>query len=209
MLVSFFGCFGPTSRAYYFPQVGLYMTVTFDDGDWYAILSRDSIYTSLSEEVDYVRMHTTSDVGWLDLFINPESPEVIVVDDLWGEPCINMRKFSISMVPECYDTVYVTHEIVTHEIEQDFDSTKSKLIKSLQERLDTVFVGDSIHTFLKVKKSNPDFYGAIDDKADREKNRIRPEFLHIRIWDYNHVEVYQRNCGVSGEWQSISPILKK
>ena len=97
-------CFGPAFRKYSFPQVGLYMTVMFDDEYGYAIFSRDSCTTALSRDVDYLRLRPFEST-YIGLLIKPETPDTFYVVQGFEEPFINQKFFSFVQVnPK--DTLY-------------------------------------------------------------------------------------------------------
>ena len=78
---------------YYFQQVGLYMTITFEDGYGYAILSRDGSVTTISEDVDYIRMRPFESTC-VSLVLNPKCTDIIYVNDIWEESYINSKEFT-------------------------------------------------------------------------------------------------------------------
>ena len=84
------GCFSPLIRKYYFPQVGMYMTITFKDGYGYAIFSRDSSVTTISEDVDYIRMRPLEQAS-VSLLLNPECTDIVYVNDSWDIADINSK----------------------------------------------------------------------------------------------------------------------
>lgn len=87
------GCFRPLIRKYYFPQVEMYMTITFKDGYGYAIFSRDSSVTTISEDVDYIRMRPLEHTS-VSLLLNPECTNIVYVNDSWDIAYINSNKLT-------------------------------------------------------------------------------------------------------------------
>ena len=85
-------CSRPINK-YYFQQVGLYMTITFEDGYGYAILSRDGSVTTISEDVDYIRMRPFESTC-VSLVLNPKCTDIIYVNDIWEESYINSKEFT-------------------------------------------------------------------------------------------------------------------
>lgn len=111
LLVALQSCFGPNYRKYSFPQVELYVTITYDDSYGYAILSRDSCVTTLSSDADYVRIRPFES-SYIGLLINPESPDTVYVFKGWEEPFISQKSFSIINInPK--DTSYFQEKIVS------------------------------------------------------------------------------------------------
>ncbi len=60
----------------------MYMTITFKDGYGYAIFSRDSSVTTISEDVDYIRMRPLEHTS-VSLLLNPECTDIVYVNDSW------------------------------------------------------------------------------------------------------------------------------
>ena len=73
--------------------MGLYMTITFEDGYGYAILSRDGSVTTISEDVDYIRMRPFESTC-VSLVLNPKCTDIIYVNDIWEESYINSKEFT-------------------------------------------------------------------------------------------------------------------
>ena len=85
-------CSRPINK-YYFQQVGLYMTITFEDGYGYAIFSHDGSVTTISEDVDYMRMRPFESTC-VSLVLNPKCTDIIYVNDIWEESYINSKEFT-------------------------------------------------------------------------------------------------------------------
>lgn len=69
------------------------MTITFEDGYGYAILSRDGSVTTISEDVDYIRMRPFESTC-VSLVLNPKCTDIIYVNDIWEESYINSKEFT-------------------------------------------------------------------------------------------------------------------
>lgn len=80
-------------KKYYFQQVGLYMTITFEDGYGYAIFSHDGSVTTISEDVDYIRMRPFESTC-VSLVLNPKCTDIIYVNDIWEESYINSKEYT-------------------------------------------------------------------------------------------------------------------
>jgi hypothetical protein len=81
-------------KKYYFQQVGLYMTITFEDGYGYAIFSRDGNVTTISEDIDYIRMRPFESTC-VSLVLNPKCKGIVYVNDSWEESYINSKELTL------------------------------------------------------------------------------------------------------------------
>ena len=116
-------CVSPVVRKYHFPQIGLYMTITFDSDYGYALLSRDSSITTLSEEVDYIRLQPFESTS-IGLFSNPEQPDTIFVDNDMENVFINSKKITFIPIqspdPQFFDKEIVSGGVTTFLPRADF-----------------------------------------------------------------------------------------
>ena len=69
------------------------MTITFEDGYGYAIFSHDGSVTTISEDVDYIRMRPFESTC-VSLVLNPKCTDIIYVNDIWEESYINSKEFT-------------------------------------------------------------------------------------------------------------------
>ena len=89
-----YSCFFSSSnvKKYFFPQVGLYVTTTFHNGDGFVMLSRDGYVTSLSEEVDYIMADITEVTGF-SLILKPDTDTLFFENSLNDVKRINQKEF--------------------------------------------------------------------------------------------------------------------
>ena len=89
-------CFKPYVREYAFPQVGLYMSIMFEDEYECIALSRDSCLTTISQDADYLRIkpHESTCV---ELIIKPDC-DTVYVNDSWEEALIHQVKLTFVSV---------------------------------------------------------------------------------------------------------------
>jgi hypothetical protein len=90
--------FRPVIRNYYFPQIGLYMTITFEGKYGYVLLSYDNFVTSISENVDYIRMRPFES-AFIGLLLSPKDPKTIYYEG-FEEPYIHSENFTFIRVSE-------------------------------------------------------------------------------------------------------------
>lgn len=111
------GCFRPIIRKYYFPQVGLYVTITFEDEYGYVILSRDSYVTSITDSTDYIQMRPYESTC-ISLLLKPECTDTIYVNDSREETYIHQKDFTFIDVDT--DSTFYRRRVVNHGQDADW-----------------------------------------------------------------------------------------